>query len=43
MIQEIRYADGECGSVWRPVQPIPKGRDFFENVWRGYRENMNLV
>jgi succinate dehydrogenase/fumarate reductase flavoprotein subunit len=43
MIQEIRYVDGVCGSVWRPVQPIPKGDNFFENVWRGYRENMNLM
>ena len=27
---------------WRPVRPIPKDDDFFENVWRGYRENGNV-
>jgi len=24
------------------VRPIPQEDDFFENVWRGYRENKNI-
>ena len=42
LIQEISL-EGE-GTVcrWRPVRPIPKDDDFFENVWRGYRENGNV-
>jgi len=27
---------------WRPVRPIPGGDDFFENVWREYREHGNI-
>jgi succinate dehydrogenase/fumarate reductase flavoprotein subunit len=41
-IQEIRYGDGRCGVVWRPVRPIPEKDDFFENVWRSYRETGNV-
>ncbi|KFI53766.1 FAD-binding protein [Bifidobacterium biavatii] len=36
---------GEGGSVtcaWRPVRPIPEDDDFFENVWRDYRETGNV-
>ena len=25
--------------TWRPVRPIPEEDDFFENVWREYRED----
>lgn len=42
MIQEILYKDGECIPSWRPVHPIPGEDDFFEKVWRGYRENKNI-
>ena len=42
LIQEIRYQDGECLPSWRPVRPIPEDDDFFENVWRGYRETGNV-
>ncbi|MDR0732191.1 MAG: FAD-binding protein [Treponema sp.] len=41
-IQEIRYGDGRCAAVWRPVRPIPEKDDFFENVWRSYRETGNM-
>ena len=41
-IQEIRYLNGSCSVVWRAVRPIPEADDFFENVWRGYRENKNI-
>jgi len=27
---------------WRSVRPIPENDDFFENVWRNYRENQNI-
>ncbi|MBQ9859086.1 MAG: FAD-binding protein [Clostridia bacterium] len=41
-IQETcRDGDGFVCS-WRPVRPIPEGEIFFENVWRGYRENGNV-
>ncbi|WP_083941725.1 FAD-binding protein [Sanguibacter suarezii] len=33
---------GECSFVWRPVRPIPEDDDFFENVWRAYRETQNI-
>ncbi len=41
-IQEMTYRDGECSFKWRKVRPIPEENDFFENVWRGYRENRNV-
>jgi hypothetical protein len=42
MIQEILYKDGGCIPSWRAVRPIPEEDDFFEKVWRGYRENKNI-
>jgi succinate dehydrogenase/fumarate reductase flavoprotein subunit len=42
MIQEIRRENGVCLPSWRPVRPIPEDDDFFENQWRGYRENGNV-
>lgn len=41
-IQEMTYRDGECSFKWRKVRPVPEENDFFENVWRGYRENKNV-
>jgi succinate dehydrogenase/fumarate reductase flavoprotein subunit len=41
-IQEIRYSGGRCSASWRPVRPIPEKDDFFENVWRSYRETGNV-
>jgi succinate dehydrogenase/fumarate reductase flavoprotein subunit len=37
-IQEVIYEDGECRFEWVPVRPIPKGDDWFENVWNDYRK-----
>lgn len=37
-IQEVTYKDGECYFDWVPVRPIPKGDDWFENVWNDYRK-----
>ncbi|MBT1175993.1 FAD-binding protein [Bifidobacterium callimiconis] len=48
-VQETSFRqDGEgkaAGSVncsWRPVHQIPEDDDFFENVWRSYRETGNI-
>ncbi len=41
-IQEMTYRNGKCTFNWRKVRPIPGENDFFENVWRGYRENKNV-
>ncbi len=42
LVQETAYKDGKCSFEWRPVRPLPQDDDFFENVWRGYRENGNV-
>ncbi|MBE6905209.1 MAG: FAD-binding protein [Ruminococcaceae bacterium] len=42
LIQEVSYRNGDCTFLWRPVRPIPDDDDFFENVWRSYRENKNI-
>lgn len=41
-IQEVEFKDGEFKVENRDVRPIPKSDDFFENVWRSYRENKNI-
>lgn len=41
-IQQVRYQNGGFVVTWRDVRPIPKEDDFFENVWKGYRENGNV-
>ncbi len=42
--QEVRlHADTlACTCSWRGVRPIPQKDDFFENVWRSYRQNGNI-
>ena len=43
-IQEAIY--NSCGNqiFWRPVRPIPdRSEDFFENIWRSYREHQNIT
>ena len=41
-IQELWYEDGQCKTAWRAPRPIPEEDDFFENVWRSYREDGNI-
>ncbi|MFV0425619.1 MAG: FAD-binding protein [Beutenbergiaceae bacterium] len=48
-IQESSYVRstgaGDSGTAafrWRPVRPIPEDDDFFENVWRQFRETGNV-
>lgn len=42
--QEVRLhaATLTCSCNWRRVRPMPQKDDFFENVWRSYRENGNI-
>lgn len=42
MVQEVMYKNGKCEFNWRKVREIPEDDDFFENVWRSYRENGNV-
>lgn len=42
LVQETVWDNGSMGYNWRKVRPIPGDDDFFENVWRGYRENKNI-
>lgn len=47
VIQEagLRRDDADPGTpefAWRPVRPIPADDDFFENVWREFREHGNM-
>ena len=37
-IQEVRYSPLGCDFVWENVRPIPENDDWFENVWREYRD-----
>lgn len=41
-IQEVGYEKAACTYQWRQRRPIPKEDDFFETVWRQYRENKNI-
>lgn len=41
-VQEVGWNGGEARCSWRAVRPIPEVDDFFENVWRDYRENENV-
>ena len=41
-IQQVRLENGKLEILWRPVRPLPTGEDFFENIWRQYRENRNI-
>lgn len=40
-LQEISYdrASVSCRIWWRPVRPVPEENNWFENVWKNYREN----
>ena len=42
LIQELWFEDGTCRTSWRAPRPIPADDDFFENVWRSYRETGNI-
>ncbi len=42
LVQETLYKGGRCTFCWRPVRPLPEEDDFFENVWRSFRQNGNV-
>ncbi len=42
LVQEVEWQQGKCLCRWRKVRPIPEDDDFFENVWRSYRESGNI-
>jgi hypothetical protein len=43
VVQESEwYGDGSPAFEWRPVRPIPTDDEFFENVWRHYRDDKNV-
>ena len=39
VIQEAVLDGAEVRFSWRPVRPVPEDDDFFENVWRAFRED----
>ena len=39
-IQEVCYTPKGCDFRWVDVRPIPDNEDWFETVWREYRESM---
>lgn len=41
-VQQVSTDGSTCHVLWRDVRPIPDGEDFFENIWRQYRENRNI-
>ncbi len=41
-VQQVRLNGNQAEITWRPVRPMPACDDFFENVWRQYRENKNI-
>ncbi len=41
-VQETFLTENGFVSSWRDVRPIPQNDDFFENIWRQYRENKNI-
>lgn len=37
-IQQVRYhPETGCSFLWRPVRPLPREEDSFENIWKVYR------
>ena len=41
-IREVVLTPEGFQTALRPVRPIPAGEDFFENIWRSYREHGNI-
>lgn len=42
VIQEVSWKAGVCSVNWRERRPIPENNDFFEVVWKNYRETGNV-
>ncbi|WP_367569217.1 FAD-binding protein [Lacrimispora sp.] len=41
-VQEVCWNGSKCEFSWREVRAVPEDDDFFENVWREFRENGNV-
>lgn len=41
-LQEVWLSAEGCVFEWRAARPLPEDDDFFENVWREYRQNQNI-
>lgn len=41
-VQQGKLTETGCVFYWRDVRPLPENNDFFENIWRTYRENGNI-
>jgi hypothetical protein len=41
-IQQTVWSGDAFVCTHRPVRPLPANEDFFENVWRRYREDKNI-
>lgn len=41
-IQETMLVGKNVQCIWRSIHPIPSEDDFFENVWKSFRENQNV-
>ncbi len=39
-IQEIEYTSQGCICTWRKIRPIPEQDNWFEKVWRDFREDI---
>ncbi len=40
VIQEVKFSQEGCICTWRKIRPIPEENNWFEKVWREYREEM---
>ena len=43
LVQEADFSACATSYSWRKVRPIPQTDDFFENVWRSFRETGNIL
>ena len=41
-IQHVFLCEEGFGTRWRVRRPLPQNEDFFENVWRSFRQNQNI-
>ena len=41
-IQLVSYHEGQCALSWRNRRPLPENNDFFEVIWKSYRETGNV-
>ncbi|MBE6701360.1 MAG: FAD-binding protein [Ruminococcaceae bacterium] len=41
-VQEVVLTENGFEVIVRDVRPLPQDDDFFENIWRSYRENKNI-